>query len=103
VSLKADWDSRGSAEIRVDAIAFALTMLGQVMPPKAPAPAIVPLGHGGIQLIWHRPALDIEAEIVAPNQAIVYRLDKATGSEEETKLTTDFSILSELLWRHFNT
>src|SRR5260370_32015635 len=44
-----NWDRRGSAEVRVDALNFAFSLLAQVMPPAAPAPAIVPLGHGGLQ------------------------------------------------------
>ena len=47
-----NWDQRGSAQVRHDVLSFALrSVLPKILPPTAPAPAVIPLGHGGIQLI----------------------------------------------------
>jgi hypothetical protein len=67
-SLRDNWDGRGFANVRTDVLSFALrSVLPEVLPPTAPAPAVIPLGHGGIQLIWNTAAAEIEVEVVAPN------------------------------------
>jgi hypothetical protein len=102
-ALKDDWDQRGSAEVSFDALVFAWGILGQVMPPNAPPPAIVPLGHGGVQLLWNNAACDLEVEVVRPNEVIMYHLDNRTGREEETPLTMELSALTNILWSYFRT
>jgi hypothetical protein len=99
--LEENWDGRGSAEIRTDALSFALSVLLQVMPPSASAPAIIPLGHGGIQLLWHNQDNDLEVEIAGPNQLEIYLLDKNTGTEQEFPLATELSPLTRILWSKF--
>jgi hypothetical protein len=101
VPLQFNWDRRGSAEVSVDALHFALNILGQVMPASAPAPSIVPLGHGGIQLLWHNANADLEVEVVRPNEVVAYFLNKRTGHEHEIPLTTDFSAITNFLWDNF--
>jgi hypothetical protein len=100
-ALDDNWDGRGSAEIRTDALSFALSVLLQVMPHTAPAPAIVPLGHGGVQFLWHNRDNDLEVEIAGPNQLEIYLLDKNTGAEQEFPLTTELSPLTRILWSKF--
>src|ERR1700730_10398101 len=99
--LKNDWDRRGSAEVSIDALRFVANILGQVMPPTASPPAIAPLGHGGIQLLWHNDTADLEVEVVQPNEVIAYYLDKTTGQEEEISYTTEFPVITKILWSKF--
>jgi hypothetical protein len=97
LALGRDWDRRGSAAVRVDVLAFAYSMLNQVMGPTTVPPSIVPLGHGGVQLLWSSPSMEIEVEIARPNEIIVYQLDRATGTDYEWQATTEFSRLGGLL------
>ena len=76
-------------------------MLPNVAPATAPAPSIVPLGHGGVQLLWHNAVADLEVEVVRPNEVVAYFFDKGTGHEHETALTTDFSDITNFLWSNF--
>lgn len=101
VSLRENWDERGSAAVSTNALVFALTVLAKVMPPRATAPAVVPLGHGGVQLIWRNNDAELEVEVVKPNHVILYSLDKRTGIEREWPATTDFAELSSILWGKF--
>jgi hypothetical protein len=96
-----NWDQRGSAEVSIDALRFALNILSQVMPATAPAPSIVPLGHGGVQLLWHNAVADLEVEVVRPNEVVAYFFDKRTGQENEWPLTTDFADITNILWNNF--
>ncbi len=101
-ALQDDWDQRGSAEVRHDVISFALRgVLPEILPPTAPAPAIIPLGHGGVQLVWNTDGAEIEIEVIAPNQIVAYHFDKATGEETEEPLTNNFSGLADLMWSTF--
>jgi hypothetical protein len=102
LTLQDDWDQRGSAEVRHDVLSFALrNVLPEIMPPTAPAPAVIPLGHGGIQLVWNTDRAEIEIEVIAPNEIIAYHLDKTAGEESEKPLTNDFSSLADLMWLTF--
>jgi hypothetical protein len=92
-----NWDNRGSAAVRRDALFFAYQMLWQTMPPAAPAPSIIPLGHGGVQLVWSNDVSEIEVEVVRPNDVIVYYLDRPSGDEWEKRTETEFSELADLL------
>jgi len=100
--LQDDWDQRGSAQVRRDVLSFALrSVLPKILPPTAPAPAAIPLGNGGIQLVWNTNTVEIEVEVVAPYSVIAYQFDKATGEEKEEQLTMDFSDLAKLMWVTF--
>ena len=94
-----DWDHRGSATVPSGTLAFAQQMLTSVMPPKAAAPAIVPLGQGGIQMVWRSTLGELEVEVVKPNQVMIFYLDNATGAEHEWEESTDFRRLSDVLWK----
>jgi hypothetical protein len=99
--LEDDWDQRGSAAVRGDALSFAWFFLRQVMPPTALSPGIVPLGHGGVQLLWHNQRCDLEVEVIGPNNMIAYYFDKLTGHEDEFAVTNEFSRITDILWSHF--
>jgi hypothetical protein len=100
--LEDDWDGRGSAKVRQEVLSFALrSVLAEVLPPMAPAPAVIPLGHGGIQLIWNTDAAEIEVEVVAPYEVVAYRFNKATGDEHEELLSNDLSNLADVMWAAF--
>ena len=97
LTLGRDWDRRGSAAVRTYVLAFAYSMLSQVMGPTTLAPSIVPLGQGGIQLLWATPSVEVEVEVPQPNEIIVYQVDRATGHESEWQATTEFSSLGDVL------
>jgi len=101
-ALPENWDQRGSAQVRRDVLSFALrSVLPKILPPTAPAPAAIPLGHGGIQLVWNTNTAEIEVEVIAPYSVIAYQFDKTTGQETEEQLTMDFSDVAKLMWSTF--
>ncbi|HTT82942.1 MAG TPA: hypothetical protein VMF67_05650 [Rhizomicrobium sp.] len=98
--LRANWDDRGSAAPNTDAITFAFSVLHRVLPPNAPAPDIHPLGHGGLQLSWARNDLELDLEVIAPNNLLVC-LSENGGPEQEWTATNELSRLESAMWRHF--
>jgi hypothetical protein len=101
VGLERNWDRRGSAAIKLEILAFSLFLLQEVMPPDSPAPGIVPLGHGGVLLLWHSDAAELEVEITGPNRTEINFTDRKTGQEEEWSLSSDLSSLSALIRGYF--
>jgi hypothetical protein len=96
-----NWDNRGSGAVRRDALFFAFQMLWQTMPPGAPAPSVVPLGHGGVQLTWSNASAEVEVEVIQPNDVIIYYLDRVSGVDSEKRAETEFSELGVLLRTKF--
>ena len=100
-ALKKNWDGRGSARVSPDTLIFVMTLLAQSMPPDGPAPDMVPLGNGGVQLIWTTSRAEIEVEVTKPNDVYIFYNDRISGSEREAHATTQFNELSSMLWDMF--
>jgi hypothetical protein len=79
-------------------IGFVRSVLESTMSSEAPAPSVVPMSGGGIQLEWHTGGFDIELTVYAPFQAelSVEYPDDREPVEEQT-ITSDFSTLGELM------
>jgi hypothetical protein len=76
-------------------------MLWQAMGHETAAPSIVPLGNGGVQLLWSGASAEIEVEVIRPNEIIIYYLDRRTGGDREWRAETEFSELADLLRAYF--
>jgi hypothetical protein len=101
IALGPNWDGRRSAAVSKDALNFALQVLWRSMAPTTAAPSIVPLGNGGLQLLWSSGTADVEVEVIRPNEIIIYHLDRCTGAEREWQAETEFSELAGLLTANF--
>jgi hypothetical protein len=100
-TLESNWDGRGSAAVRSDVLAFAWGVLLNILPPGMPAPSIIPLGNGGVQLGWSGDTSEIEVEIPQPNEIEIYYQNRATGEELESAASSEFTELSQLLGSTF--
>jgi hypothetical protein len=99
--LQRNWDQRGSAKPSLETLYYTLTLLTSVMPPSAPPPTIVPLGHGGLQLVWHNDRVELEVEIPKPNYVFTFLSDKATGTDDEWESADALAHLSSTLQSSF--
>ncbi|SPF48613.1 CopG domain protein DNA-binding domain protein (modular protein) [Candidatus Sulfopaludibacter sp. SbA4] len=63
--LPQNWDGYGAAQIQEQIAQKVLMVLVEVMENDAPAPSVVPLSDGGIQVEWHRRARNLEIEFPA--------------------------------------
>jgi len=99
-SLADNWDSYGGKAVNRELIERSLTVLVQIMRADSPAPAIVPLGDGGLQIEWHRRQQDLEIVVAADEAPRFYYKNRATGAEQEglaNQLGTLVQLLSNLL------
>jgi hypothetical protein len=91
-ALPTGWDGYHGRPTRVDVVEFAIALLQRVCKPHTPAPAIIPLPSGGLQIEWHHDDAQIELSIRAPHNVEVWMADSRTGLEgEEAHLTIDFT------------
>ena len=59
-ALPDNWDSYGARKVNRDLISQSLAILESIMEATSPAPSVVPLAGGGLQLEWHRKQQDLE-------------------------------------------
>lgn len=92
------WDGHHGEPPRRTVIAFARSILNSVMSPTTPAPAIVPMSGGGLQLEWHAGGLDIELAIYRPREAeLSVTFADGRNPIEDEPLTSSFDALSAVL------
>ena len=66
------WDGYGGRPIDHSTAQFAAEILATCASVQAPAPSLVPLAYGGVQIEWHRCGWDIEIEIADPNEVYLF-------------------------------
>jgi hypothetical protein len=97
LNLPQGWDGYSAEPISEAMAAFVTNVLNSTMSEGTPSPDIVPASGGGVQIEWHTGGVDIELFIPRPNEACL-TVGYMDGREPfEGDLTTDFSILGEVL------
>ena len=100
LKLEENWDGHGGRPVRFDTAVFAVSLLDGIMWPDTPYPEIVPLAYGGLQIEWHESGIDLEIEIVAPNEVYVSYADANTDeTEEDLAIGANFSGLERFIKR----
>lgn len=98
-ALPVGWDGYQGRPTRFDAAEFAVQLLRRVCKPHTPAPAIVPLPSGGLQMEWHAPNATIELIIRAPYRVEAWMADPLAQDDGiELPLSADFTPI--LPWVH---
>jgi len=60
LTLPLNWDSYGAGPIDVNLVRESMNLMNNILGPASPAPRVVPLSSGGLQLEWHRNGIDLE-------------------------------------------
>lgn len=95
--LKAGWDGYASPPIRGDIFAYAESILESIMLDRTPAPSIMPVSGGGLQMEWHRQGASIELLLAGPLMAELF-VEYVDGRPSvEVDLSSDFARVSEVL------
>jgi hypothetical protein len=66
------------------------------MEPATPAPSVVPLADGGLQLEWHRKQQDLEVAFPTDDPPQFFYQNRTTGASQEG-FANDVSNLAQLL------
>ena len=75
--------SEGAKRTDWKAVNQLMEVLSQVLPDKAPPPAVVPTWLGGAQVEWHRNGVDLEIS-VNPGEAVEYYFSNGDDEWEGT-------------------
>ena len=97
VRLPLGWDGHDGRPVNFDVADFAVQFLLQTLEPDGPAPLVVPLSYGGLQLEWHEQGIDLEIEVEAPNRIFVSFEDGESGEEFEQEFSTDYTEVTHIM------
>jgi hypothetical protein len=91
-ALPVGWDGYRGRPTRFDIASFTFSMLQNICAPDSPAPSLVPLSSGGLQVEWHTDQIEIELTVHAPYSVQAWITDPTLGDDGvERPLTTDYS------------
>ena len=86
LELPPGWNSYNARPIKKENVNFAVDLLGQTMRVDTPAPNVIPMVRGGVQLEWHTRGIDLEVSIYSPGKFSVVAEDARGGTPAEGAL-----------------
>ncbi len=99
-ALPKGWDAMGSPPVRSDIADFALNnLLPKIMKDLTPAPSLVPVSGGGLQIEWHQNNVDIELFVSGRFETEFYFRDLDSDEVFEAELVADFWALETYINR----
>lgn len=89
--LRDDWDSYGSGPVDRDVVRTALGVVVLVWRylSDGPAPEILPMSGGSVQLVWSTPGRQIELDVLRDGSVRALKLedDDPVGDDEQVEVT----------------
>jgi hypothetical protein len=77
------WNHHNARPVALNALRAVIAALTSTMRHDSPAPDVIPLATGGLQLEWHSHQMDIEFAAGHHGELSVYVRDRQTGREWE--------------------
>jgi hypothetical protein len=87
LTLPRDWDSYGGRAVDPACAWAAWQLLLLLMREDSPVPNLVPTSRGGVQIEWHAKGIDLEIEVVTPQQFHISFEDAQTAEAWEKEMT----------------
>jgi hypothetical protein len=97
LQLPQNWDGYGAVQVREQIAQQALMVLVEVMDNDAPAPSVVPLSNGGVQLEWHRRGRNLEIEFPADEAPGFYYYEDGSEFEGEGQVSRNYDRIQTYL------
>ena len=95
--LPPNWDSYGAVPPDARIVARAVGFISRLLGPASPAPFVVPLATGGLQMEWHRNDIDLEVVFDRDEQPFFYCRNRISSEESEHELPNGSHLLREIL------
>jgi hypothetical protein len=99
LALPPNWDSYGARSIEPEILAAAARWLAENMMPETPRPAVLPTVRGGVQFEWSIRGLDLEIELISPDELHVAYEDADESNEWKSDLASARQPIRNLLER----
>jgi hypothetical protein len=93
LTLPPNWDSYGAGAVDTSVVHAAINFINGFLGPSSPAPRVVPLSSGGLQLEWHRKGVDLEIVFDRDEKPFFYCRDRTSGEESEHGLPESSALL----------
>jgi len=97
LTLPPDWNSYGAGAIDPKIVLYAMTFMNGLLVPSTPAPRVVPLSSGGLQVEWHRQGLDLEIVFDRDEQPIFTYRNRVNEEDSEHALPNDIGLLRSII------
>jgi hypothetical protein len=97
LTLPHNWDSYGARTIDPYVVQAAMDSMNRLLGPESPAPRVVPLSNGGLQLEWHRKGIDLEITFEQGEPPIFYYRNRPNGEEGDFELAGQGQVLKDVL------
>lgn len=96
-SLGDNWDSYGACKINQKTLIKTIVVMFELLDQDCPAPSVIPIPDGNVQLEWHQKGVDIELEIHSHGLAHYYLYDLDTEEELEGVFSGDLRNINKFL------
>ncbi len=96
-TLPPNWNSYGAGSIEERLLNNAMNFVASLLGPNSPAPRVVPLSSGGLQLEWHRQGIDLEVVFDRDEQPFFHYEERANGCESEHVLPQESGLLKSII------
>lgn len=93
LTLPPNWDSYGASGVDTKVVHAAISFINGFLRPSSPAPRVVPLSSGGLQLEWRRNGVDLEIVFDRDERPFFYWRDRVSGEESEHALPESCALL----------
>ena len=97
LTLPPNWDTHGAGAIDPRIVRDAMGLINGLLGPTTPAPRVVPLSSGGIQLEWRRQGVDLEIVLDRNEQPFFYYRNRVSGDESEHLLPENSGLLRSII------
>jgi hypothetical protein len=97
LTLPPNWDSYQAGTIDSQIVHDAMNFINGVLGTTSPAPRVVPLSSGGLQLEWHRKGIDLEVVFDRGEQPFFYYRNRVNHQESEHFLPEENSLLGSII------
>jgi hypothetical protein len=97
LTLPPDWNSYGAGANDEGIVLHAMHFISGLLGPASPAPRIVPLSGGGLQLEWHRKGIDLEVVFDRDGRPFFSQRNRLTGEDSEHELPEDSILLRSII------
>jgi len=97
LTLAPNWNSYGAGKIVQKVVQEAMNFVAGLLGTSSPAPRIVPLSSGGLQIEWHRQGIDLEIVFDRDGQPFFYYRNRVSGEESEHTLPQESVLLKSVI------
>lgn len=97
LTLPPGWDSYRADAIDPKIVHDAMNFINAILGPATPAPRVVPLSSGGLQLEWHRHGIDLEVVFDRDDDPFFYYRARQANEGAEYSLSENAGRLISIL------